>query len=161
MPRPASLLKKRLWHRCFPVDFAKCSTTPFLIERLGWLPFILLSVSLKTTWRSVICKKYVSFIFICSGGNDVFFKWGSPARWKQTEIDESSHRTCSIETVVLKISARFTRKHLYQSLFFSKVAGLRPATLLKKRLSHRCFPANFAKFLRTLFYRTPGTTSSE
>ena len=26
----------------------------------------------------------------------------------------------------------------------------RPATLLKKRLWHRCFPANFAKFLRTL-----------
>ena len=27
--------------------------------------------------------------------------------------------------------------------------GLRPATLLKKRLWHRCFPLNFAKFLRT------------
>ena len=28
---------------------------------------------------------------------------------------------------------------------------LRPATLLKKRFSHRCFPMNFAKFLRTPF----------
>ena len=27
--------------------------------------------------------------------------------------------------------------------------GLTPATLLKKRLWHRCFPVNFAKFLRT------------
>ena len=27
----------------------------------------------------------------------------------------------------------------------------RPATLLKKRLWHRCFPMNFAKFLRTSF----------
>ena len=26
-----------------------------------------------------------------------------------------------------------------------------PATLLKKRLWHRCFPANFVKFLRTSF----------
>ena len=26
-----------------------------------------------------------------------------------------------------------------------------PATLLKKRLWHRCFPVNFAKFLRTTF----------
>ena len=34
-----------------------------------------------------------------------------------------------------------------QSLFFNKVAGLRPATLLKKRLWHRCFSVNFAKFL--------------
>ena len=29
--------------------------------------------------------------------------------------------------------------------------GLKPATLLKKRLRHRCFPVNFAKFLRTSF----------
>ena len=28
---------------------------------------------------------------------------------------------------------------------------LRPATLLKKKLWHRCFPVNFAKFLKTLF----------
>ena len=31
---------------------------------------------------------------------------------------------------------------------FNKVAGLRPVILLKKRLWHRCFPVNFAKFLR-------------
>ena len=34
---------------------------------------------------------------------------------------------------------------------FNKVAGLRPATLSKKRPWHRCFPVNFAKFLRTSF----------
>ena len=34
---------------------------------------------------------------------------------------------------------------------FLKIEGLRPATLLKKRLWHRCFPANFAKLLRTPF----------
>ena len=33
--------------------------------------------------------------------------------------------------------------------FFNKVAGLRPATLLKKSPWHRCFPVNFAEFLRT------------
>ena len=38
-----------------------------------------------------------------------------------------------------------------ECLFFNKVAGLRPATLLKKRLLHSCFPVNFAKLLRTLF----------
>ena len=32
-----------------------------------------------------------------------------------------------------------------------KVAGLRPATLLKKRLWYRCFSVNFAKFLGTSF----------
>ena len=43
------------------------------------------------------------------------------------------------------------------SLFFNKVAGLRPATLLKKRPWHWYFPVNFAKFLRTPFLQnTPG-----
>ena len=51
---------------------------------------------------------------------------------------------------VLENLAKFTWKHL-ASLFFNKVAVLRPSTLFKKRLWHRCFPVNFAKFLRTPF----------
>ena len=52
---------------------------------------------------------------------------------------------------VFRNFSNFTGKHLCQSLFFNKVARLRLATLLKKRLWHRCFPVNFAKFLRTPF----------
>ena len=33
----------------------------------------------------------------------------------------------------------------------NKVTDLRLPTLLKKRLWRRCFPVNFAKFLRTSF----------
>ena len=40
-------------------------------------------------------------------------------------------------------------EQLRWSLFFNKVAGLRPATLLKKRLWRRCFSLNFMKYLRT------------
>ena len=53
---------------------------------------------------------------------------------------------CSIGVIIN--FAKFTAKHLFQSLFFKR---LWPATLLKKSLWHRCFPANCAKFLRTLF----------
>ena len=31
------LLKKKPWHRCFPVNLAKFVRTPFLIEHLRWL----------------------------------------------------------------------------------------------------------------------------
>ena len=34
---PATLLKKRLWHRCFPVNIAKYLRTPFFTEHLWWL----------------------------------------------------------------------------------------------------------------------------
>ena len=37
MPQPVTLLKKRLWHRCFPVNCAKFLRTPFLTEHLWWL----------------------------------------------------------------------------------------------------------------------------
>ena len=35
---------------------------------------------------------------------------------------------------VLRIFTKFTGKHLCQKIFFNKVAGLRPATLLKKSI---------------------------
>ena len=67
----------------------------------------------------------------------------------------NSHQPCSVRKGVLRNFAKFTRKHLRQVLSYNKVAGPEPATLLKKRLWHRCFPMNFAKFPRTPFHRTP------
>ena len=52
---------------------------------------------------------------------------------------------------VLRNFRKLTGKHLCQGLFFNKVVGLRPATLLKKRLWQKCFSVNCVKFLRTLF----------
>ena len=63
-------------------------------------------------------------------------------------ICRSSHRRCSVRKVVHKNFSKFTGKLLCQSLFFNKVAGLRFATLWKKRLWYRCFQVNVAKFLR-------------
>ena len=54
----------------------------------------------------------------------------------------TSHPRCSIRKGVLRNFAKFTGKRLCHSLYFNKVAGLRPEG------------CEFAKFLRTLFYRT-------
>ena len=79
----------------------------------------------------------------------------SSQRWNYVVTYRSSHQMCSVKKSVLRNFEKFTGKHLCQSIFFNKVAGLSPrlspATLLKKRLWHRCFPVNFAKFLRTPF----------
>ena len=61
---------------------------------------------------------------------------------------------------VLRNFTKFTAKRLCQSLFFNKVAGLRPATVLKKRLWRRSFLVNFAKFLRTSFFTEHLTIAS-
>ena len=62
-----------------------------------------------------------------------------------------SHLRCSIKISFLKNFAKFIGKHLCRGIFFNKVPSLRPPTLSKKRLRHRCFRVNFAKFLKKTF----------
>ena len=67
------------------------------------------------------------------------------------DICRSNQLSCSMEKGILKNLRKFAGKQLWQSFFFNKVEGLRPAALLKKRLWHKCFPLNFVKLLRTPF----------
>ena len=53
---------------------------------------------------------------------------------------------------VLRFFTKFTGTHLCQSLFFNKIAGVRPTTLLKRRLWQRFFPVNSVKLLRKPFF---------
>ena len=77
--------------------------------------------------------------------------------WHPIKGPRSSHRRCSTRKGVLRNFAKLTGKDLCQSLFFNKATDLRSATLLKKKFWRRCFPVNFARFLRTLFLQnTPG-----
>ena len=55
------------------------------------------------------------------------------------------------KTGAVKNFTKSTGKHLCQNLFFNKVASLRAATLLKKKLWHRCFLMNIVKFPRIPF----------
>ena len=54
--RPATLLKKRPWHRCFPANFEKFLRTPFLTEHLQWLPLNLRSSNLNLFPKVFICQ---------------------------------------------------------------------------------------------------------
>ena len=61
---------------------------------------------------------------------------------------------------VLRSFAKVAGKHLCQSLFFNKVAGLRPATLLKKD-SGTDVSCEFCEISKnTFFYRTPPVAAS-
>ena len=71
--------------------------------------------------------------------------------WYRKTCYRSSRQEVICEKSVLRNFKKFTGKHLCWNLFFNKVSGLRPATFLKKRLWHKCFPVNIEKFLRTPF----------
>ena len=63
---------------------------------------------------------------------------------------------------VLRNFAKFTGKHLRQSLFFNKVAGLRPATSLKKETLAQVFSCEFCEISKnTFFHRTPLVAASK
>ena len=55
-------------------------------------------------------------------------------------IGRSNYWRSSVKRPVPKNFAKLTEKTL--------VSGLKPATLVKRGLQHRCFPVNFAKFLQ-------------
>ena len=58
-------------------------------------------------------------------------------------LTEAVAKRCSVKKVFLEIFQNSQQN--------TCATGLRPATLLKKTLWHRCFPVNFVKFLRTPF----------
>ena len=99
---------------------------------------------IKGSFSFILCSSFLfsSFSISISSFN---------IRISSLSLYRSSHRRCSVRKDVLRNFPKFTGKHLCQSLFLIKfqASGLRPATLLKTRLWHRCFPVNLAKFLRT------------
>ena len=58
----ATLLKRRLWHRCFPVNFAKFLRTPFLQNTFGWLLLWELSKYNETICRLLALTSYKFFL---------------------------------------------------------------------------------------------------
>ena len=58
-----SFLKKRLWHRCFPVNFATFLRTFFLTEHLRWLLLTCQSESTLYSFRTSCLKQaqYLKF----------------------------------------------------------------------------------------------------
>ena len=87
---PATLLKKRLWHRRFPVNFVKFLRTLFLTEHLWWL---LLYVPIWA--RSVSCLKRAALV-------------------KCEQVSEAVVHKFSSKQVFLKIS----KKHLVGDTFW-------------------------------------------
>ena len=82
--------------------------------------------------------------------------WSTIQVWQEQELvvcgfvlkfNRSSLPEMIFKKGVLDSFTKFTGKQLCQSFCFIKVAGLRPATLLKKRLWRKCLPVNFGIFI--------------
>ena len=82
------------------------------------------------TWLSYVMSQDPSF-YLTGLHNKSFIELGS----------EAVIQRCSVTNVVLRNFSNFTGKHLCRSLLLMKLQVLRPVTLSKKILWHRCYRA--------------------
>ena len=124
--RPKTLLKKRLWHRFFPVNFVKFLRTLFCIKHLWWLILKGKNLSIKY-WCHVIYIVEIfslffldhnSFLYVNKYNITLFRAKTSTAylnfvsinfksSWSQVlriSVFRSSHLRCYIKKLFLKIS---------------------------------------------------------
>ena len=82
--------------------------------------------------------------------------------WKPITV-RSSRQRCSIIKVALRNFAKFTGKHLCQSLFFNKVVGRRPqaCNFIKKETLVQVFRSEFCEICKNTFFTDhPWATAS-
>ena len=129
---PVALLKKRIWHWCFLVIFAKFLITPFYRTSLGGL----FEIGLRKYFQIEVPRALQSHLI--------------------HHIGMATFRSSCLEVfckkAVLSHFAKFTGKHLCQSLFFNKAAGLSGGCFC----TFRCVTQNdrFGKFRELLFEST-------
>ena len=164
----ATLLKKRLRHRCFSVNFANFLRTSFDRTPSDDASCVYLRILRSCSDHLFHRVTQGNFLFQVQVAGfqppdtgKKYFTSAFQAFYTRTRSSyskaRSSHKRCHIRKGVLRNFVKFTGKHLCRSLFLNKVAGLSPATLIKRDSGHRCFPVNLTKFLRTtLLQNTSG-----
>ena len=93
-----------------------------------------------------LLKQYLVF-------NLLMYVWSFNEHQTLRGLSEAIAWKCSVKNGFLKISQNSQCQALLKK--WLRNSGLRPATLLKKCLRHRGFPANFAKYLQRPSFTTP------
>ena len=102
-------------------------------------------------WRRYFAVNFAKYLFDIYLIFNIYFLeylWMAGFEIGNRNSRSSNHR-CSVKQGVLGNFAKFTGKHLRQSLFFNKVA--RPATWLKKRLWRGSVRVNFCEISKNTF----------
>ena len=73
---------------------------------------------------------------------------------KRCKNVKAAGQRCSVKKVFLEISQNSQKNNCARVSFLIKLQA-EAWNFIKKRLAHRCFPVNFAKFLTTPFHKEP------
>ena len=121
--RVSFILKKRLWHRCFPGNFVKFLRTAFSTEHLRWL-----LLDLITAYSFDICFKHLGNLgFVVHPEKSVF-----------VHSQEIEYLGFIINSITMKIRLTTEKKR--------KIFDLCQEVLLKESISIRLFSKLLGKF---------------
>ena len=90
-PEGCNFIKKRLWHRCFPVNFMKFLRKPFFTEHLWWLPLPLVinKNEILCEWHTRLKSKIKSPDFVPHMVN--LISYYKPGLLKKMKTHKSKH----------------------------------------------------------------------
>ena len=90
------ILKRRLWHRCLPLNFSKFLRTPFFIEHLRWLLLdICISCQFLFTGRILCQSCLLNMIQLAVWKNDTAFRW-----FDSNHMTKNPKNTASDELII-------------------------------------------------------------
>ena len=148
---PLALLKKRLWHRCFPVIFVKFLRSRFFTEQLRATASVVFRFSNNGHTYSIYFKKncFVRRILrLCI--LVILSKFCvQKISYMKVKVESAGYLLLLCKHDVIK---PFCMCANWENIMVNgEYHGL----------WHRCFPVNFLKFLRTLFFteQLPATAS--
>ena len=134
--------------------FYICSRSLLINTRLFFISHFV-SVPLRRGYRGSRITVFVcSFVPVSFCIFDYLYRdfWFFVDCFVTSALSRSSHLEVFVKKVFLEISENSQENTCVRVSFLVKLQTfMRPATLLKKRLWHRCFPVNFAKFIKTRF----------
>ena len=108
--------------------------------------FLEINVNLNKRWIQKPGQHLSYSFFVRITVFTKFFSKFEISFWK------SSHRRCSIKKGVLRNFVKYIGKHLCQSSFFHKIAGLRPANFIKKETLAQVFFCEFCEIFKNTFF---------
>ena len=97
--RPATLFKKRLCHRCFPLNFAKFLGTPFLLD-MAWI----------NTWTNLLYSDRFYY-------NQTGMLLEKYENLLELSVNRSSHQRCTVKKVFSEIRRTHRETSVPESLF--------------------------------------------
>ena len=143
---PVTLFKKRLWQRCFPLNFVRFLRTPFLKEHLWWLllrgDIIFKSKDIADTSNEFFGSTVESLgLYMWTKGSKAF-----PGYARDVSIDNNLMKCVNYPSIrKIKQNLSITSKFLFQPVSVNNVKQVIKDLIL-------CFHHTGSLWLRSIFH---------